>query len=659
MAVQVSFPGVYIDEFTPAAPIQGLGTSTAAFIGVAESGPLDLPTKVTSWDSFKKTFGEQPVPGFYLWYAVRGFFENGGQVCYIVRASNGAYGQLAINTTTSAKPLFKIVAREPGPVAISAATAPEHLLDKSKTSLFRPTTTTAAIANPGQKQVAIAAADAAKYRPGDVLLLGSTLDQPMIVRIAPGSPNSTVILDRALTVVHAAGTAVRLADTPSGARTFRIQSTVPLPANALVEGAMLTFEQAPTPANSQVVDSVQTEQMGAGSVSYRVTLRQGLAFPIDMSKATTVQSEEFSLTVTMGAGSTVYSGLALDSLHPRHYLKSINGDPEALVTIVPEEPPPAVPMPGNMPETKALTALAGGTAENVVTMADPALSVPHFVAALETLRVIDDVNMIAVPDNWTPAVQIAVVDRCQQLADRFAVLDARPGQDPFAPTGIQGQRLEVDSTRGYAALYYPWLRVPPAGRGEAVLVPPSGHVCGIFARSDNSRGVHKAPANEIVNGALGVERLLSDIDHGQLNLAGINAIRVFQSGQRPVLYGARTTATDRNWQYVNIRRLFLYLEESIQEGIRWAVFEPNNKPLWKKLERSIGDFLDTAWRDGALFGEKATDAYYVRIDDDLNPFSEQALGRLHIEIGVRPSYPAEFIIVRIGIWAGGSQVSEA
>jgi phage tail sheath protein FI len=212
--------------------------------------------------------------------------------------------------------------------------------------------------------------------------------------------------------------------------------------------------------------------------------------------------------------------------------------------------------------------------------------------------------------------------------------------------------------RGYGALYYPWLRVRPAGRGIPVLVPPSGHVCGIIARSDQTRGVHKAPANEIVNGALGVERSMSDVEQGQVNLEGINVIRVFGGGARPTLWGARTTSRDTNWQYVNIRRLFLFLEESISEGIRWAVFEPNNLSLWQKLRRSITDFLTRAWRDGALFGETADDAFYVRIDEVLNPFSEQALGRLHIEIGVRPSYPAEFIIVRIGIWAGGSDITE-
>jgi phage tail sheath protein FI len=125
-----------------------------------------------------------------------------------------------------------------------------------------------------------------------------------------------------------------------------------------------------------------------------------------------------------------------------------------------------------------------------------------------------------------------------------------------------------------------------------------------------------------------------------------------------VLWGARTTATDRNWQYASTRRLFLYLEESIQDGIRWAIFEPHTPALWQKLRRSIRAFLLQVWRDGGLFGETAEQAFYVKIDEQLNPFSEQALGRLHIEIGARPAFPAEFIIVRIGIWDGGDEVEE-
>jgi hypothetical protein len=413
---------------------------------------------------------------------------------------------------------------------------------------------------------------------------------------------------------------------------------------------MLTFTQA-AKTNTQIVDAVQTE-FGPTKTS-RVTLRQGLSFPVDMTAAATVQSEEFKISVKQGSGIAPYDALASDSTHPNYYLNAVNGDLNGLIQIDPLDPPPPVGMPGNLPAAMGMTALAGGAVEDLTTLVDQ-----NFLDALDALHGVADVNMIAVPDRPTAAVQQAVIAQCELLADRFGVLDCRPGLDPFKPSDLQQQRAETASTRGYAALYYPWVRVLPFGPGAPILVPPSGHVCGIYARVDTTRGVHKAPANEIINGALGLERVLSDIDHGQLNLAGIDVTRVFQSGGRPVLFGARTTASDTNWQYVNIRRLFLYLEKSIQLGIAYAVFEPNNTALWAKLKRSIGDFLNQTWRDGALFGVKAEDAYYVRIDDALNPFSEQQLGRLHIEIGVRPTYPAEFIIVRIGIWAGGSSVSE-
>jgi phage tail sheath protein FI len=657
MAVQVSWPGVYIEEFTPAAPIQGVSLSTPAFIGVAASGQLKQPTLVTSWDAFKNTFGDLPVAGFFLWYAARGFFENGGQQCYVVRASNGAYGKLVVNTQPPAGlPLFTISARQPGAAVIGITIAPRHLLDSTKTTLFRPTGALTAAAAVGNKQLVMSLADAANFRPGDVVTIEAGGESVQVARISTGGGVGTLLLSTSLTNAYGIGDVARLANTPVGATTFRLASTAAIPTGALVSGTMLTFTQGGN-HDTEIVGSVQTEQLGGSAVTYRVTLVQGLGFPVDMAPAaaaTTVQSEEFTLTVTQGAGSQVYDGLATDSSHPRNYLTVVNGDTAGLVTITPQQPPPPVPMPGNMPADITGGVLAGGATETLTTIGDQ-----DFIDALDALHGISDVGMIAVPDRTTPAVQQAVIAQCELLADRFGVLDALPGQDPFITTALPAQRAGLDSSRGYAAFYYPWLQVLPAGLGDPILVPPSGHTCGIFAQTDNNRGVFKAPANVTVNGAIGLERVLSDIDQGILNLSGINCFRVFQSGGRPYLWAARTTATDLNWQYVNIRRLFIYLEKSIQEGIRWAVFEPNNTQLWNKLKRSIGAFLNQAWRDGALFGDKAEDAYYVRIDDVLNPFSEQQLGRLHIEIGVRPSYPAEFIIVRIGIWAGGSSVSES
>lgn len=662
MATQVSYPGVYIEEFAPGAPIQSVSTSTTAFIGVALGGELNTPFKLTSWDAFKAIYGAQPVPGFYLWHAVHGYFQNGGQVCYIVRASNGSYGKLPIKTKSPVLDVFTIRVRQPGKIAINAGVALEHLLPSASTLLYQLPAATAlkSAATLGDNQIVLSAADAAPIRPGDLLTIAGHSEHLPVARVTSNGIDGTVLLGTSLAFGYAVGAKVRLDDLPAGTTTVRLTSTVPIPANALLAGTMLTFAQAPSSTSTQIVDGVQVEFLGGTLVTYRVTLRSGIAFAVDMTKATTVQSEEFAITVQQGSGSTVYDHLALDPAHPNYYLAKVNGDVNGLVSLIPAEPPPAIPMPGNLPNAIALGAIPPGNPENLAGLIDL-----DFLNALDALQSVADVNLIACPDRSTPAVQQAIIAQCELLANRFAVLDCNAHQDPFNPSPVPPtlstlqQRAGLTSMRGYAAFYYPWLRVPPLGAGEPILVPPSGHVCGIYARVDQTRGVFKAPANEFVNGAVGVERALSDIDHGQLNLAGVDAIRVFQAGGQPMLFGARTTASDRNWQYVNIRRLFLYLEASIQQGIQWAVFEPNNLSLWQKLKRSIGDFLDAEWRDGALFGAKAEDAYYVRIDEALNPFSEQQLGRLHIEVGVRPTYPAEFIVVRIGIWPGGSVVMEA
>ena len=369
---------------------------------------------------------------------------------------------------------------------------------------------------------------------------------------------------------------------------------------------------------------------------------------IDMSNPTTVQSEEVTIAVSRDSVTDSYDYLSIDPSHPRYYLDYVNAR-DSRVVLHASEPPSAQPPPGNLPIAPAgPVELINGSDDDPITLTDA-----DYVEALDTLREIDDVNIVAIPDRHTTAVQQAMIAHCELIGDRFAVIDCEPNLDLFGATGsAEAQRRNLDSTRGYGAYYFPWLRVP-APRGAPLLVPPSGHVCGVMARVDTTRGVHKAPANEIVNGAIGVETDMTNIDQGELNGLGINAIRVFPNRGRPTIWGARTTATDSNWQYVNIRRLFLFLEESIQEGIEWALFEPNELGLWNKLRLSISEFLNRAWRDGALFGATPEDAYYVRIDEDLNPPSERALGRLYIEIGVAPSYPAEFIIVRIGIWRGG------
>lgn len=680
MAVQVSYPGVYIEEFAPAPPIQGVGTSTAAFIGVAASGdiPAELPdsfrpSKITSWDQFKARYGEQPVPGFFLWYAVRGFFQNGGQVCFVVRASNGDYDEFVLNDSVPApndNPLIRVRARQPGnnvaagtPIQVQVTTV--NVIPNT-TLLFQPQGALSAAAAPGIREITLGAGEGINFKPDDFITIAAAGERHRVVRVT----GETLRLESTLANAYNAADNVRLADASAGARTIRIRPAAAFPPSSPanptgpVPGTILTITQGAI-TDSQIVESVQTEPMGAGNIpTYRITFRQGLDSPFSLDPANpagpaTVQSEEFNFQVTQGAATTLFDNLSIDAAHPRYYLDLIN-DTGGLITVEAVEPPPPVAPPLNLPAAIGVTNLTGGADENLATM--PA---QEYIDALDVLRRVDDVNLVCIPDAVTlddagrSTVQQEMIAHCEQLQDRFAVVDARRPEPDQTLEDIEDQRFGVDSTRGYGALYYPWLRVMPAGSGAPILVPPAGHVCGIMARTDNNRGVHKAPANEIVNGALGVERNLSDIDQGQINLQGINVIRVFQTGGRPVLWGARTTATDRNWQYVNVRRLFLFVEESIEEGIRFAVFEPNNLQLWQKLKRTLTEFLTRVWRDGALFGAKAEDAFYVRIDETLNPFSEQALGRLNIEIGMRPTYPAEFIIVRIGIFQGGSDITES
>jgi uncharacterized protein len=677
MAVQVSYPGVYIDEFTPGAPIQGVGTNTAAFVGVTRDGPLNLPTKVTSWDQFLAAFGKLPPQGSYLWYAVRGFFQNGGQVCYVVRASNGSYQAMTLNDRTAApgRPVVLLTARQPGALGITAAVADAALL--SAVAIYRPKGVLKSAAAASAMEVtldvdgAISAANVAnRFKPGDEVSFSTGTDRRVISSVTGATVRFTLALSTAL----AAAAVMQLANTPKGTSMIRIRpaGTGPLPPGQLVRGTILQIDQGAN-RDTQIVDAVTAEvltegaQGGLAPLTYRVTLRTGLEIQLDLDPAganpPTVTSREINLTVTLGAVNVVYDRLSMDPSHPRFLTDVVNRDASGLLNATLVEPPPPNKVGNAIPAATAAAATIParpGSAEDL-----SQLRASNFVDALDTLRPIDDVNFIAIPDRPTAAgelmltVQQAQIAHCELLADRFAVLDADPLLPLFGATSLEGQRRGLDSTRGYAALYAPWLRVVPSNDGPPILVPPSGHVCGIFARSDASRGVHKAPANEVVNGALGVERRISLIEQGQLNLLGINIVQVFQDGGRPMLWGARTTATDTNWQYVNIRRLFLFLEESIQDGIRWAVFEPNNLALWQKLRRTLTDFLTREWRDGALFGAKAEQAFYVRIDEVLNPFSEQQLGRLHIEIGVRPSYPAEFIIVRIGIWDGGADVSES
>jgi uncharacterized protein len=414
----------------------------------------------------------------------------------------------------------------------------------------------------------------------------------------------------------------------------------------------------------------------------------------------------FSLSLSLPDGTyEKWANLSLDSADRRAATKVLN-ERAAGSRLVRAEPVTGFERPmykslllGRRPMT-----LAGG-ADGLTTLQPAHLSgqdaPPNIRWGLATLELIDEIAIVAIPDlmvaprpaplrraprprrcdlleaseqpptpdeppELPPArddattlrLQQALVGHCERLKDRVAILDARP-QD-VTPAQVLSWREQFASS--YAALYYPWLLVPDPLRGEGDLLalPSSGHVAGIYARSDRIIGVHKAPANERIEGVPDIVIPLDDTAHGDLNDGGVNVIRPYPArGVR--VAGARTLASpgDRDApRYINVRRLLLMIEEAIDEQIQWVTFEPNSEELWAEVDRVVRGFLDGLWRDGMLDGATAEEAYSVRCDAATNPPDKRELGEITCQIGVRLPWPAEYVIVRIGRTEGGTSIQE-
>ena len=340
----------------------------------------------------------------------------------------------------------------------------------------------------------------------------------------------------------------------------------------------------------------------------------------------------------------------------RYYLDRIN-DPEfgsRLVTI--EVTPGGVVLPTTQPTTdEGFPAfLLGGTNGSALTAVDliGTDDGPNHRFGIQALSERRDIALVAVPGVTDEIVQQALITHCELLKYRFAVLDGRPGQSVV--TDLLAHRNNYDTK--YAGYYAPWLGTVELATGRTLLVPPSGHVLGICARVDNERGVHKAPANETVRGILDVELPFTDGEQDVLNPLGVNLIREFE-GRGIRVWGARTLSSDPEWKYVNVRRLFIFLEHSIDNGTQWVVFEPNNEALWARVKATIESFLFGVWKTGALMGTKPEDAFFVRCDRTTMTQDDIDNGRLVCLIGVAPTFPAEFVIFRIGQFTASSNLA--
>src|SRR5256714_2189792 len=320
------------------------------------------------------------------------------------------------------------------------------------------------------------------------------------------------------------------------------------------------------------------------------------------------------------------------------------------------------------PTPQAKVTLSGGSAAVPVRLSgDDYVGSAADRTGFAGLEAVDNVTMLAVPDlmaaynqgaidmETVKAVQLAMIAHCELMSDRVAILDPPPNHNAQQIREWRRDKAGYDSK--YATLYWPWIKVFDPLLGRGVEVPPCGHMAGIWARNDDTRGVHKAPANEVIRGAIDLELLITKGEHDQLNPDGINCIRAFP-GRGIRVWGARTLSSDPAWRYLNVRRLFNFVEESILEATQWVVFEPNDMALWERVKRTINAFLVRMWRDGALFGATPQEAFYVKCDSETNPSEVIDAGQLVIEIGIAPVKPAEFVVFRIAQFSGGASLTE-
>jgi phage tail sheath protein FI len=373
------------------------------------------------------------------------------------------------------------------------------------------------------------------------------------------------------------------------------------------------------------------------------------------------QTASYRLVVTAGGEQEVFDGLSLKK--GRGYLATKVNAASKLIRI--EETGASLPEAQRAPKT-------GTYALALPSVAATKIEPSHFEGdvarrrGMGGLAAVDEITMVCMPDLMTLAsnggdaqlrdLQGKMIAHCENAGDRLAILDAPPNLIPQDVLEWRQNTAGYDSK--FATLYYPWLEVMDPLTNQPLLVPPSGHVAGVWARTDSTRGVHKAPANEVVMGVNGLGFQITQEEQGGLNRTGINCIRAFP-GRGIRIWGARTLSSDPEWRYLNVRRLFNYISESIMEGTQWAVFEPNDERLWMQLKIAASNFLTRTWREGALFGGTPEQAFFVKCDSETNPPDVIEAGQVIVEIGIAPVKPAEFVVFRISQYsADASEVAE-
>ena len=690
-------PGVYVEEIdTGPKPIEGVSTSTAGFVGLTKRGAaIGLPVLVTSFPDFQRKFGGHFDfgPSFlghnYLPFAVDGFFNNGGKRVFIMRVIGT--GATIASTTAQGGLVTRLKTGENAAVG----------QDKLKLATLRGI-------HDGTKLKLRMIKDGVTYESADLSIdtdginraTGEvTVSAPFT--ITPTGPPAfearytTVFTD--LDGLNPAGIptpplplgpldtrentfVMKAKDEGSWGKDIVIQAFHESAARAemdtFVSGAVddnkiLLKSTAGFYANAWVEIDRGSDKIFRRVISVDglvLTLHGPVLAAIDVDPqapaTTTIFSTcEFRLVVSYGAVTEQFGGLTLENIPGRYYVDQINNGSTLISVDAPAAPTDVHPFffPSGADGLRLLLDTGGSDGSAPSETQYLGGGDPGSRTGIKALEDIDQISIIAAPGIVGQNVQNALIEQCERLMDRFAILDPKPKTGNVAPdlNDIQSQRNLYDTK--YAAFYYPRLMVTNPLTEIVIPIPPSGHMAGIYARTDIERGVHKAPANEVVRNILGLELTINKAEQDILNPSpvNINVVRDFRaSGRGYRVWGARCITSDTIWKYVPVRRLFIFLEESLDEGTQWVVFEPNDEPLWARVRQSVTNFLTRVWRDGALMGTKLEEAFFVKCDRTTMTQDDIDNGRLIMIIGVAPVKPAEFVIIRIGQKTGGAEIEE-
>jgi phage tail sheath protein FI len=645
-------PGVYVEEVSfRSKSIEGVSTTTTGFIGPARYGPVDMePDVITSLGEFERVYGDRQKLQYgdvamdnYLWHAARAFFQEGGRRLYVSRVFKAAAGSdgFARATIGAGNTALNIRARFQGAAGGELGLRLTLRLSQNILSSEPERDSLGKVKTDDKGKV--------KTRPK----IGSLLDRDVVwinnlasIASPPAEgPGDYYIASRVFDSTAKEWTWEFNAVTtspPISPLSSEFKSTLPLKELNDAQGdtvrvVTLSIAVTNTDGDTQVWDDIpldpEHERAGSpDSVFARFSkdpgsLSQALRLPIVIDRAKDVND-----------GLDVLQTLLLHDpdLHLRAQLDDLKSSDNQRSIVI---------------------SLKGGsdgvrpTANEYQGEASPTSTKKSGLKALEG---IDDISIVAAPgssfgyDNGyrsdAQTIMGLLISHAENMRYRIAVLDSGNNQ---AIADVRALRARLDSK--YAALYYPWVRILDPLTQREINVPPSGFVAGIYARNDINRAVYKAPANEVVNLAIGFEQLLNKSQQDVLNPEGINCFRYFE-GRGFRLWGARTISSDPEWKYVNLRRYFAYVEHSIDKGTQWAVFEPNGEALWANIRRTIEDFFFNEWASGALLGDKPEKAFFVRCDRSTMTQNDLDNGRLVCQIGIAPLRPAEFVIFRIGQW---------